>query len=144
MWFFNIFYKENSFKLLSSLQGVTKGARHKILLSIKKLNDRHSALESARSELAAGGAVLRALERVRAALLAPMPPVSDLPGAIVEALDLGKCLKNLPVFLSSCVSLYGRSVALEKAGKGLSYIYLTMNNSKAALKALDLYIFILV
>ena len=116
MWFFNIFYKENSFKLLSSLQGVTKGARHKILLSIKKLNDRHSALESARSELAAGGAVLRALERVRAALLAPMPPVSDLPGAIVEALDLGKCLKNLLVFdiLMFCTAAF---VALEKVGE---------------------------
>ncbi|CAH0726822.1 unnamed protein product, partial [Brenthis ino] len=75
--------------------GVTKGARHKILLSIKKLSERGSALEGARAELAAGGAVLRALERVRAALLAPMPPVSDLPAAIVAALELAsKCLSN--------------------------------------------------
>ncbi|KAJ8719297.1 hypothetical protein PYW08_011472 [Mythimna loreyi] len=74
--------------------GVTKGARHKLLLSIKKLSERGAVLEAAQAELRAGGAA-RALERLRAVLLSPMPPSSDLPAAIVRALHLAsKCLNN--------------------------------------------------
>ncbi|XP_045536981.1 protein Smaug isoform X1 [Papilio machaon] len=80
--------------------GVTKGARHKILVSIKKLSERGAVLEAVRGELRAGaagaaGAVPRALDRLRALLLSPMPPDSDLPPAIVAALDLAsKCLSG--------------------------------------------------
>ncbi|XP_041981232.1 protein Smaug isoform X2 [Aricia agestis] len=80
--------------------GVTKGARHKILLSIRKLHERGAVLDAVRAELrAAGGAagaaggVTRALERLRGVLLSPMPPASDLPAAVVEALELASaCL----------------------------------------------------
>lgn len=74
--------------------GVTKGARHKLLLSIKKLSERSAVLEGVEAELRAGG-VGRALERLRGVLLSPMPPASDLPDAIVRALHLAsKCLNN--------------------------------------------------
>ncbi|XP_047028216.1 uncharacterized protein LOC124636260 isoform X2 [Helicoverpa zea] len=68
--------------------GVTKGARHKLLLSIKKLSERGAALEGAEAELRAG-LPARALQRLRHVLLSPMPPASDLPAAIVRALHLG-------------------------------------------------------
>ncbi|XP_049700152.2 protein Smaug isoform X1 [Helicoverpa armigera] len=76
--------------------GVTKGARHKLLLSIKKLSERGAALEGAEAELRAG-LPARALQRLRHVLLSPMPPASDLPAAIVRALHLAsKCLSNAP------------------------------------------------
>ncbi|XP_026330846.1 protein Smaug [Hyposmocoma kahamanoa] len=78
--------------------GVTKGARHKILVSIKKLGEREAAVAAAQAELAkAPGAglkrVVRALECLRAVLLSPLPPHGALPAATVQALDLAsKCL----------------------------------------------------
>lgn len=78
--------------------GVTKGARHKLLLSIKKLNERPSVMEAIETELQGtpGTAVVgRALERLRGVLLSPMPPSTELPGSIVRALQLAsKCLNN--------------------------------------------------
>ncbi|XP_050344255.1 protein Smaug isoform X2 [Nymphalis io] len=75
--------------------GVTKGARHKILLSIKKLNERGAILEGIQAELASNnGSVLRALERLRGVLLSPMPPGSDLPSAVVAALDLARASQS--------------------------------------------------
>ncbi|CAK1542866.1 unnamed protein product [Leptosia nina] len=101
VWLFtNITYEQMMAmdeKYLEKL-GVTKGARHKILLSIKKLNERSAILESVRTELSSGGgasAMVRALEKVRGVLLSPMPPGSDLPVALVAALDLAsKCLTS--------------------------------------------------
>nr|XP_026487969.1 protein Smaug isoform X2 [Vanessa tameamea] len=75
--------------------GVTKGARHKILLSIKKLNERGAILEGIQAELASNnGSVLRALERLRGVLLSPMPPGSELPSAVVAALDLARASQS--------------------------------------------------
>ncbi|XP_075976543.1 sterile alpha motif domain containing protein 4 smaug [Anticarsia gemmatalis] len=76
--------------------GVTKGARHKLLLSIKKLSERGAVLEAVEAELRGGaGGAGRALERLRGVLLSPMPPASDLPAAIVRALHLAsKCLNT--------------------------------------------------
>lgn len=82
--------------------GVTKGARHKILVSIKKLGEREAAVAAVQAELAtqahSPGAtatvVLRALERLRAVLLSPMPPHGALPVATVQALELGECAKK--------------------------------------------------
>ncbi|KAM3961481.1 LOW QUALITY PROTEIN: sterile alpha motif domain containing protein 4 smaug [Aphomia sociella] len=72
--------------------GVTKGARHKLLLSIKKLNERASIIECVETELKASvltaPAAARALERLRGVLLSPMPPASELPVAIVRALKI--------------------------------------------------------
>ncbi|XP_034832593.1 protein Smaug [Maniola hyperantus] len=99
VWLFtNISYEQMMAideKYLEKL-GVTKGARHKILLSIKKLSDRVSILEGVQAELSSStGSVLRALERLRGVLLSPMQPASELPAAIVTALDLAsKCLSS--------------------------------------------------
>ncbi|CAG9788216.1 unnamed protein product [Diatraea saccharalis] len=104
VWLFtNISYEQMMAideKYLEEL-GVTKGARHKLLLSIKKLNERASILEAVESELAAGvtaAAAARALERLRGVLLSPMLPASDLPVAIVRTLDLGKSSSCLYTF----------------------------------------------
>lgn len=75
--------------------GVTKGARHKLLLSIKKLSERGAVLAGVEAELRGGAPAARALERLRAVLLSPMPPACDLPAAIVRALHLAsKCLNK--------------------------------------------------
>ncbi|KAL4715637.1 hypothetical protein ACJJTC_006216 [Scirpophaga incertulas] len=101
VWLFtNITYEQMMAideKYLEEL-GVTKGARHKLLLSIKKLNERASILEAVEGELAAGvstSGTARALERLRSVLISPMAPTSDLPVAIVRALDLAsKTINN--------------------------------------------------
>ena len=78
------------FNTVVSPAGVTKGARHKLLLSIKKLSERGAVLDALAAELRAGpGGAGRALERLRGVLLSPMPPGGDLPAAIVRALHLG-------------------------------------------------------
>ncbi|KAI8431867.1 hypothetical protein MSG28_004426 [Choristoneura fumiferana] len=90
--------------------GVTKGARHKLLLSIKKLSERDAILEGVMAELrAAGGgggrrgvgggwrSPARALETLRALLLAPMPPNTTLPAGIVRALETAStCIAESP------------------------------------------------
>ncbi|XP_028174519.1 protein Smaug [Ostrinia furnacalis] len=93
VWLFtNITYEQMMAideKYLEEL-GVTKGARHKLLLSIKKLNERLATLEAVETELSSGvsaAAAARALERLRGVLVSPMLPTSDLPVAIVRALD---------------------------------------------------------
>ncbi|XP_013191583.1 protein Smaug [Amyelois transitella] len=71
--------------------GVTKGARHKLLLSIKKLSERSAILESIESELTSNVtpvSLARALEKLRGVLLSPMPPASELPQHIVRVLDI--------------------------------------------------------
>ncbi|XP_063538305.1 protein Smaug [Cydia strobilella] len=71
--------------------GVTKGARHKLLLSINKLHERPAILDGVAAELTGGapapGAAARALERLRQVLLSPMPPESPLPAQIVSVLE---------------------------------------------------------
>lgn len=73
---------------------MTKGARHKILVSIKKLGEREAAVAAAQAELAGAApsakGVVRALECLRDVLLSPMPPHGALPAAAVRALDLGE------------------------------------------------------
>ncbi|OWR53858.1 Smaug protein 2 [Danaus plexippus plexippus] len=96
VWLFtNITYEQMMAmddKYLEKL-GVTKGARHKILLSIARLSERPSILESVRSELSSGR-VCRALDRLRSVLLSPMPP-GDLPRAVVAALQhASECLSG--------------------------------------------------
>lgn len=72
--------------------GVTRGARHKLLLSIRRLAERERDVARLQSTVTAGGlsaagGPLVVLGEVRAALLAPMPPRSDLPRALVTLLD---------------------------------------------------------
>ncbi|GBP24631.1 Protein Smaug [Eumeta japonica] len=89
--------------------GVTKGARHKLLLSIGKLRERNSTLSALETELRvspapASTAMARLLERLRGLLLSPMPPSSDFPARIVRVLELaskilltGSCAPTLRV-----------------------------------------------
>ncbi|KAG6459656.1 hypothetical protein O3G_MSEX011493 [Manduca sexta] len=96
VWLFtNISYEQMMSmdeKYLEKL-GVTKGARHKLLLSIKKLSERGVVLAGVEAELRAGAGaapavVGRALERLRSVLLSPLAPASELPAAIVRVLQL--------------------------------------------------------
>ncbi|XP_067011655.2 protein Smaug homolog 1 [Anabrus simplex] len=57
-------------------QGVTKGARHKIILSIRKLKERYHTLCQLEKEVAAGGNLCIALEELKAILLSPIKPSS--------------------------------------------------------------------
>ncbi|VVC98262.1 unnamed protein product [Leptidea sinapis] len=113
VWLFtNISYEQMMAideKYLEKL-GVTKGARHKILLSIKKLHERSSTLDGVKAELTSGtGTVRRALEKIRSVLLSPMPPSSDLPTSLVAALDLAsKCMSGRAQ--SSCSSIEGEDM----------------------------------
>jgi len=56
-------------------RGVTKGARHKIVLSIKKLRDRPSTLAQLEQEVVKGGGLRTALEELKSMLLTPIKPL---------------------------------------------------------------------
>ncbi|KAJ0176334.1 hypothetical protein K1T71_008508 [Dendrolimus kikuchii] len=143
VWLFsNISYEQMMAmdeKYLEKL-GVTKGARHKLLLSIKKLNERQSIVEAVEAELrtcagavgsasnaaatsnvgavgSAGGmgAMARALERLRAVLLSPMPPTSQLPSAILKALQLASKILNSGTGACARVAVTSGSGAGEEA-----------------------------
>ncbi|CAG9135460.1 unnamed protein product [Plutella xylostella] len=76
--------------------GVTKGARHKLLLSIRKLHERPAQLAALAHELGGGAppaAVGAALDQLRNLLLTPICPASPLPEAILRVLELAsKCV----------------------------------------------------
>lgn len=55
-------------------QGVTKGARHKIVLSINKLKERHTQLVQIEKEVMSGGHLLSCLNELKAIILTPFPP----------------------------------------------------------------------
>lgn len=50
-------------------QGVTKGARHKIILSVKKLRERYHTLCQLEKEVAEGGNISSALEELKGSML---------------------------------------------------------------------------
>lgn len=99
--------------------GVTKGARHKLLLSIKKLSERGAVLAGVEAELRGGAPAARALERLRAVLLSPMPPACDLPAAIVRALHLGTRHRPL-CSATTCAATYLLSIINLPASKCLN------------------------
>ncbi|XP_042239312.1 protein Smaug homolog 1-like isoform X2 [Homarus americanus] len=55
-------------------QGVTKGARHKIVLSINKLKERHKQLVQIEKEVMNGGHLLSCLNDLKSIILTPFPP----------------------------------------------------------------------
>ncbi|KAK8739360.1 hypothetical protein OTU49_003596 [Cherax quadricarinatus] len=55
-------------------QGVTKGARHKIVLSINKLKERHKQLVQIEKEVMNGGHLLSCLNELKSIILTPFPP----------------------------------------------------------------------
>ncbi|KAF4530457.1 hypothetical protein B566_EDAN018608 [Ephemera danica] len=90
-------------------RGVTKGARHKIVLSIKKLRERSSTLSQLEMDVVKGGGLRAALEELRVILATPIKPVplaaeqqtegtteqEDLPRQITKV--LGKVVTQLLV-----------------------------------------------
>ncbi|XP_059472767.1 protein Smaug homolog 1 [Neocloeon triangulifer] len=61
-------------------RGVTKGARHKIVLSIKKLKERPATLVQLEQEVQKGGGLRAALDELKSILTTPMkPPEMDTP-----------------------------------------------------------------
>lgn len=55
-------------------QGVTKGARHKIVLSIAKLKERHKQLVQIEKEVMNGGNLFCCLNDLKSIILTPFPP----------------------------------------------------------------------
>lgn len=55
-------------------QGVTKGARHKIVLSISKLKERHKQLVQIEKEVMNGGNLFSCLNDLKSLILTPFPP----------------------------------------------------------------------
>lgn len=81
--------------LLCPFSGVTKGARHKLLLSIRKLSERESVLEGMERELSSGSFISLAgmtalLEQLRNIVISPIKPESILATLVVRVLDLCK------------------------------------------------------
>lgn len=55
-------------------QGVTKGARHKIVLSISKLKERHKQLVQIEKDVMNGGNLFSCLNDLKSIILTPFPP----------------------------------------------------------------------
>lgn len=77
-----------------NILGVTKGARHKLLLSIKKLSERQGVLEEMERELSNGTymsvtSMTSLLEQLRSIVISPIKPDSPLAALVVRVLDLG-------------------------------------------------------
>lgn len=67
-------------------QNVTKGARHKIALSIQKLRERQSVLKSLEKDILEGGNLRNALQELQQIIITPIKAYSP-PGASQTALD---------------------------------------------------------
>ncbi|XP_036367457.1 protein Smaug homolog 1-like isoform X2 [Octopus sinensis] len=59
-------------------QNVTKGARHKIVLSIQKLKDRHKLLRTLEQNIISGGSIKTALAELKSILNTPMKANADI------------------------------------------------------------------
>ena len=84
-------------------QGVTKGARHKIILSIRKLRERQATLCQLEKDVVAGGNLVCALDELKTILLSPIRPeerdetvgasqidVNDIPTQFTKVMGKGK------------------------------------------------------
>lgn len=74
--------------------GITKGARHKLLLSINKLKERSSMMTELETEVMNGGDLLNALKKLKSVLQSPLQVTSgeDLPSQFVKVMGKGKFL----------------------------------------------------
>ncbi|CAH0561325.1 unnamed protein product [Brassicogethes aeneus] len=97
-WVFNNLTYEQILKLneesLSSI-GITKGARHKLLLNISKLKDRSTMLTELETEIMNGADLNGALKKIKGVLQSPlqMNRGEDLPAQIVRV--MGKVCTQL-------------------------------------------------
>lgn len=75
--------------------GITKGARHKLLLSIGKLKERSTMMTELETEVMNGGDLLTALKKLKAVLQSPLQVTSgeDLPSQFVKV--MGKGMHNI-------------------------------------------------
>ncbi|GJQ77364.1 putative translation regulator [Trypoxylus dichotomus] len=97
-WVFNNITYEQMLSLTEeSLQsiGITKGARHKLLLSIGKLKERGTMLMELETEVMNGGDLLNALKKLKGVLQTPLQVTSgeDLPSLFVKV--MGKVCTQL-------------------------------------------------
>ncbi|XP_031729444.1 protein Smaug homolog 2 isoform X2 [Anarrhichthys ocellatus] len=74
-------------------QNVTKGARHKIALSIQKLRERQSVLKSLEKDILEGGNLRNALQELQQIIITPIKTAS-LPSAAQIALDAATSLSD--------------------------------------------------
>lgn len=92
--------------ILINILGVTKGARHKLLLSIKKLSERQGILEEMERELSNEATYITAafmmslLEQLRGIVISPIKPNSPLAALVVRVLDLGMNFQKILSILS--------------------------------------------
>lgn len=72
--------------------GITKGARHKLLLSIAKLKERSTLLTELETEVMNGGDLLNALKKMKVLLVSPLQVSSgeDLPMQFVRVMGKGE------------------------------------------------------
>lgn len=82
--------------------GITKGARHKLLLSIAKLKERSLMMTELETEVMNGGDLLVALKKLKTVLQSPLQVTSgeDLPSQFVKVMGKGNFF--LSIFTSSC------------------------------------------
>lgn len=83
-------------------RGVTKGARHKIVLSVRKLKERFSTMAQLEQDVVKGGSLRSALEELRAILTTPIKipdqdcaEQDDLPRQFTKVLGKGKFKKKI-------------------------------------------------
>lgn len=110
-WVFNNLTYEQMLNLTEeSLQaiGITKGARHKLLLSINKLKERSTMLTELETEVMNGGDLLNALKKLKGVLQSPLQVTlgEDLPMQFVKVMGKGReNLFNLHVFFITPICL---------------------------------------
>lgn len=77
--------------------GITKGARHKLLLSIAKLKERSMMMTELETEVMNGGDLLTALKKLKAILQSPLQVTSgeDLPSQFVKVMGKGNYFLSL-------------------------------------------------
>lgn len=93
-WVFNNLTYEQMLRLDDDMLetiGITKGARHKILLSIAKLKDRSTMLTELETEVMNGADLNAALKKVKSVLQSPLQIAKgeDLPAQIVRVMGKG-------------------------------------------------------
>lgn len=94
-WVFNNLTYDQMLNLTDdtlSAIGITKGARHKLLLSIAKLKERSLMLTELETEVMNGGDLLNALKKLKAILQSPLQVTTgeDLPLQFVKVMGKGR------------------------------------------------------
>lgn len=110
--FHNLTYKQMLDLDEETLQsiGITKGARHKLLLSIGKLKERSTMLTELETEVMNGGDLNAALRKLKGVLQTPLLVTygEDLPSQFVKVMGKGKLIIGIVIIIINGVffSLY--------------------------------------